>query len=80
MSITIDPRLEARIREMAESAGLTVSDYVERLISADQSAEEEIETLALEGLDSGAPIEMGPNYWEEKRRRLDERLKRTGTR
>ena len=80
MTITIDPKLEARIREKAEAEGLTVDAYVERLVGADQAAEEELESLALEGLNSGAPIEVGPGYWEEKHRRLDERLKRTGTR
>jgi len=80
MTITIDPKLEARIREKAEAEGLTVDAYVERLVGAEQAAEEELESLALEGLNSGAPIEVGPSYWEEKHRRLDERLKRTGTR
>jgi hypothetical protein len=80
MTITIDPKLEARIREKAEAEGLTVSAYVERLVSADQAPEEELELLSLEGLNSGAPIEIGPGYWEEKHRRLDERLTRTGTR
>ena len=79
MTITIGPKLEARIREKAEAEGLTVSAYVERLVGADQFAEEALESLALEGLNSGAPIEVGPGYWEEKHRRLDERLKRTGT-
>ncbi len=59
---------------------MTVSAYVERLVSTDQAAEEELESPALEGLNSGAPIEVGPGHWEEKHRRLDERLKRTGTR
>ena len=80
ISITIGPKLEARIREKAEAEGLTVSAYVERLVSADQASEDELETLALEGLGSGAPIEVGPGYWEEKHRRLDERLKRTRSR
>lgn len=80
MTITIDPKLEARLREKAEAEGLTVSAYVERLVNAEQSAEEELEALALEGLNSGEPIEVGLGYWEEKHRRLEERLKRTGTR
>jgi hypothetical protein len=80
MPITIDPKLEARLRERAEAAGLSVPAYVERLLNADQSAEEELESLALEGLNSGDAIEAGPGYWEEKHRRLDERLKKTGTR
>ncbi len=78
MTITIDPKLEARLREKAAAEGLTVSAYVERLVSADQAAENEIESLAIEGLNSGDPIEPGPAYWKEKHRLLDARLKRTG--
>lgn len=80
MTITLDPKLEARIREKAEAEGLSVEAYVERLVSADQAAEEELELLALAGIHSGVPVEAGPDYWHEKHRRLDERLKRTGTR
>ncbi len=80
MTITIDPKLEARLRERAEAEGLTVAAYVERLVKADQAAEEEIESLALEGLKSGDPIEIGPGYWEEKHRLLNDRLTKTGTR
>ena len=80
MTITIDPKLEARLLERADAEGLTVTAYLERLVQADQAAGEELESLALEGLDSGDPIEAGPGYWEEKHRRLDERLKNTGMR
>jgi hypothetical protein len=80
MAITIDPKLEARLRERAEAEGLSVPDYVERLLNADQAAEDELESLALDGLNSGEPIQVGPGYWEEKHRQLDERLKKTGTR
>jgi len=80
MTITIDPKVEARIREKAEAEGLTIEAWVERLVSSDEVAEEELESLALDGLNSGEPHEVGPGYWEEKHRRLDERLKRTGTR
>ena len=80
MTITIDPRLEARLRKRAESEGLTVDAHLERLVHSDQAAEQELETLALEGLNSGTPIEAGSGYWEEKHKLLDERLKKTGTR
>jgi hypothetical protein len=80
MSITLHAEIETRLRARAEAEGLTVEAYVERLIRADQQAEDEIEALALEGLNSGEPMEVGPGYWEEKHRRLDERLKMTGTR
>jgi hypothetical protein len=60
MTITIDPRLEARLRKRAESEGLTVDAHLERLVHSDQAAEQELETLALEGLNSGTPIEAAP--------------------
>jgi hypothetical protein len=59
-------------------AGLTTAAYVERLVNADQAAEGVLESLALEGLNSGDPIEVGPGYWEEKHRRLDESMNKTG--
>ncbi len=80
MTITIDRKLEARLRERAKAEGLTIPAYVERLVNADQAAEDELEALALEGLNSGDPIQVGTGYWEEKHRKLDERLKMTGTR
>ena len=49
--------------------------YLESMVRADQHAEDELIALALEGLDSGDPIEVGPAYWEEKHRRLDEQLR-----
>lgn len=77
MSITIDPELETKLRARAEAEGLTVEAYLERLVRVEQSAKDELEALALEGLNSGPPIEAGPKYWEAKHRRLDERLKKT---
>lgn len=73
MSIAIHPDLEARLRARAEAEGLTVEAYIERIARDDQQAEEELEALALEGLNSGESIEANEKYWEEKRRRLTER-------
>ena len=67
-------RLWSAALERAEAAGLSVPDYVEALLQADHSAEEELESLALEGLNSGTPIEAGPGYWEEKHRKVNDRL------
>jgi hypothetical protein len=74
MTIAIDDKLEKRIRERAEAEGFSVAAWVGRLVAADQSAEEELEALALEGLASGAPADAGPARWEDKHRRLDLRL------
>ncbi len=77
MSITIHPELESRLRARAEAEGLTIEAYVERIARDDQQAEEELEALALEGLNSGESIEAGERYWEEKQRRLIERHEKT---
>jgi hypothetical protein len=76
MSITIHPDLETRLRERAEAEGLTIDAYVERIVRAEQQAEDELEAIALEGLNSGEPIEPHPGYWEQKHRQLDEKLKK----
>ena len=79
MSITLHPELETRLRARAEAKGLTVEAYLERLVHTDQQAEDELETLAFQGINSGEPIEVWSGYWEEKHRRLETRLKKTGT-
>jgi hypothetical protein len=80
MSIPIHPELETKIRARADAEGLSIEAYLERLVQADQQCMEELEVLALEGIESGAPIEAGTSYWHEKHRRLDEYLKKTETR
>jgi hypothetical protein len=75
MSIVIPPGLETRLRAQAEAEGLTVEAYLERLVSTYERAEEELTSLALEGLSSGVPLNVDPGYWQEKHRRLDERMK-----
>jgi len=79
MSITIQPALESKLRARAEAEGLTIEAYLERVIEADEQAEEELTGLALEGLNSGEPIHANAAYWEEKHRRIDERLDETET-
>ncbi len=80
MSIVIPPELETKLRAQAQAQGLTVEAYLDRLVSGAERAEEEVTVLALEGLRSGEPVEVGDDYWQEKHHRLDERLKKTGTR
>ncbi len=75
MEITVPAELEKKVRDRAEAAGLSVETYLEQLVRGDQQGVEELEELALAGLDSGSPIKAGPCYWEEKHRRLEERLK-----
>jgi hypothetical protein len=80
MSISIHPELESKLRARAQAEGLSVEAYLERLVRAEQSAEDDLTALALEGLDSGELIEPRPGYWEAKHQELDARLRGTNGR
>lgn len=75
--------LESQVKEGGYS---TPSEYIRTLVREDQKrrAEQTLEALLLEGINSGKPIEITSEYWEEKRRQLIQRSKRrkrkTGTR
>lgn len=60
----------------AQRAYSSVSEYVRDLIRNAQKrkTKERIDALLLEGLDSGSPIPVTAEYWEEKKRKLAERL------
>ncbi|HLZ13670.1 MAG TPA: hypothetical protein VKP58_13875 [Candidatus Acidoferrum sp.] len=74
MSLAIRPDLEAKIREQADAEGLSVEAYLERLVAGERDGLDDLEKLALEGLNSGAPVKIGPSYWESKHKQLEERL------
>jgi len=77
MNIALPESLKTFVQERVADGGYSsVSEYVRELIRADQKQrmEERIDSLLLEGLNSGAPVEVTPEYWEAKKRRLAERL------
>jgi antitoxin ParD1/3/4 len=77
MNIAIPESLKQFVQERVMDGGYSsVSEYMRELIRADQrrKIEERIDALLLEGLDSGEPIAVSPEYWEEKKRKLTERL------
>jgi antitoxin ParD1/3/4 len=56
----------------AEAGFGSVGEYVQELIRSDlqRRREERLEALLIEGLDSGPPIPVTPEFWEERKRRL----------
>jgi hypothetical protein len=80
MPITIQPELEAKLRARADAAGITIESYIERIALDDQAADEELEALAIEGLNSGEPIIADARYWAEKRQQLIDRHQNAGLR
>ena len=76
MNITLPDALKAFVEmQVVEGGYSSASEYIRELIRADQKrkAEEKLEALLLEGLDSGEPIEATEAFWHEKRRLLLER-------
>jgi antitoxin ParD1/3/4 len=77
MNIALPKSMKHFVQERVSEGGYSsVSEYVRELIRIDQKrkAEERIDALLLEGLDSGEPIAVTKEYWEEKKRKLTERL------
>lgn len=66
--------VEAQVREGGYS---TPSEYVRALLREDQKrkARQMLETLLLEGVNSGQPIELTAEYWNRKRQALIRRYR-----
>ncbi len=79
MNIALPETMKQFVQDrVAEGGYSSVSEYVRELIRSDQKRknEERVDALLLEGLDSGEPIPVTAEYWDEKKRRLIERLAR----
>lgn len=79
LEITLPEPLRAFVDEQVAAGNYTnPSNYLEELVREDQKrrAQDRLEALLLEGLDSGPPIKVTPEYWEHKRARLLARVSR----
>jgi hypothetical protein len=91
-SIDLPPDLEAKVAARAAEFGCaTIEQYLESLVRADAEAEDlgapahlraendaDLEALLLNRLDDDRPsIEATPQFWEDFRRRMNERRGRT---
>jgi antitoxin ParD1/3/4 len=77
MNIALPEAMKQFVQERVSEGGYSsVSEYIRELIRADlkRKAEERIDSLLLEGLDSGEPITITQDYWEAKKRKLVERI------
>lgn len=77
LNISLPDQLQSFVEEQAKALGYdSTNEYVYQLIMREQervAQQEQIESLLLEGLDSGDPIEATDDWWEQKRARLVER-------
>lgn len=79
LNISLPESMRAFIDEqIAKGDYSTASEYIRDLIRQDQkqAAQMKLETMLLEGLDSGEPIEVTDEWWENKRIELLERLRK----
>ena len=68
MNITLPEPMRQFIEEQVNSGAYgTASEYMRTLIREDQKrkAQERLESLLLEGLDSGDPIEATSEFWQD---------------
>ena len=77
MNIALPESLKQFVLTCVEEGGYaTASEYVRALIRADQKrkAQEKLEALLLEGLQSGQPVEITTEWWERKKAKLLEQV------
>ena len=77
MNISLPDSMRAYIEEQVASGGYsTVSEYFRELVRQDQKqkAQERLEVLLLEGLDSGTATSMNAEDWENIRQSVREQV------
>jgi antitoxin ParD1/3/4 len=78
LNISLSEQIQTFVEEQASVAGFdSANDYIHHLILREKeriAQQEGIESLLIEGLDSGEPIEATDAWWEQKRDRLAERF------
>ena len=80
VNFSLPEELKRWVESQVASGGYgNTSEYIRELIRQDRrkKADEKLERLLIEGLDSGEPVEITPEYWERKRRELVARLEET---
>ncbi len=78
LNISLPDSMRVFIDEQVKKKGYsTASEYIRHLIRTEQEREEQkrLQTLLIEGLDSGEPIEISEEWWENKRAGLIQRLR-----
>lgn len=79
MNVSLPDAMKAFVDEQIAKGGYSsASEYVRELIRQAQkrAAQERLEALLLEGLESGEPVPVTPEFWEQRRKELRKRLNR----
>src|SRR5690349_11886214 len=76
LTVSLSDDLKGFIEERTAKHGFdTAEEYIEFLLRTEllRLHRDKVEALIQEGLDSGEPIEVTPQFWEQKIRRLREK-------
>jgi antitoxin ParD1/3/4 len=82
LNISLPESMRDFISEQVAKGGYsTASEYIRHLIrqELERVAKKQLETLLLEGLDSGESIEITDEWWEQKRSELVEKVRKQKT-
>ncbi|NJO75718.1 MAG: type II toxin-antitoxin system ParD family antitoxin [Leptolyngbyaceae cyanobacterium RM1_406_9] len=81
LNISLPDQVQTFVEEQAIAAGFnSANDYVYHLILREQeriAQQEQVESLLLEGLEGGQPLEATDAWWEQKRIQLVERFQQS---
>ncbi len=73
MNISLPETMKSFVDQQVQSGGYgSASEYIRELVRRDQKerAQDRLETLLLEGLESGDPVPVTPEYWDKLRHDL----------
>lgn len=68
LNISLPESIQAFVAQQVDKGGYeTVNEYILDLLCQEKAKVERVESLLLEGLDSGEPFEVTDDWWEQKR-------------
>jgi antitoxin ParD1/3/4 len=73
LNISLPDAMRAYVDQQVAHGGYsTASEYIRQLVREDQkrSAQQRLETLLMEGIASGPPVEVTDEFWAEKKAKL----------
>ncbi|MEH2379916.1 MAG: type II toxin-antitoxin system ParD family antitoxin [Nostoc sp.] len=76
-NISLPPAVEEYLhQQISQGDYKNLEDYIYHLILEDQkrNTQEKLETMLIDGLDSGAPIPITEEWWQQKRAELVKKL------
>jgi antitoxin ParD1/3/4 len=81
LNISLPEQIQTFVEEQAIAAGFnSANEYVYHLILREReriAQKAQIESLLVEGLESGEPVEATDDWWEQKRTQLVERFQKS---